>query len=220
MPCSDPLASSATQYSRCGAGRPVAARAVWFSFTCLLAITLVGTGCHRAVPSTENVQVRENFPRNIDLSGFFKDTVGANSPTPPQGSRTFNLQTPGQRDSLHAESQRQREMWQAGGARDYHFLLRASCFCPGQQGWLLIEVRDGHAVRVWDRGGKPAPLTKDNNYSIDGLFGLLEQVADRNDVVAVGFEGRWHYPMYIRTDARLGLPDDWGIFEVRGFRPR
>jgi uncharacterized protein DUF6174 len=163
----------------------------------LVAFTLVGIAYHRAVP------IRENVAMNTGLSGFFADTVGANSPAPPEGSRTFNLQTPGQRDSLHAEIKRQREMWQAGGARDYQFLLRASCFCPGQQRWHLIEVRDGQVVRVWDRGGKPAPLTGHNNDSIDGLFDLLEQDADRDDVVA-----------------RLGLPDDWGVLQVRGFRPR
>jgi uncharacterized protein DUF6174 len=185
-----------------------------FPLAGVIALTLVGTGCHRAVPSRGNVAV------NTGVSGFFEDTVGANSPAPPAGSRTFNLQAPGERDSLHAEIKRHREMWRASGAQDYHFLLRASCFCPGQQGWLLLEVRDGRAVRVWDRGGKPALLTEQNSYSIDGLFDLLEQQADRNDVVAVGFDDRWHHPVYIRTDARLGLPDDWGIFQVRGFRPR
>jgi hypothetical protein len=180
----------------------------------LIAFTLVGTGCHRAVPS------RETVTANTDVSGFFEDTVGANSPAPPEGARTFNLQTPGQRDSLHAQIKRHRQMWRAVGARDYHFMLRSSCFCPGQQGWLLLEVQDGRTVRVWDRGGKPAPLTADNTYSIDRLFDLLEQEADRDDVVAVGFDDRWHYPAYIRTDVRLGLPDDWGILQVRGFRPR
>ena len=111
-------------------------------------------------------------------------------------------------------------MWRAGGAQDYHFLLRASCFCPGQQGWVLLEVRGGKAVRSWDRRGKPASLTEGNNYSIDGLFDHLEQVADGHDVVAVDFEDRWHYPAHISTDAHVGLPDDWGILEVRGFRPR
>lgn len=186
----------------------------WFSLTALVAFSLVGIGCHRAVTTKRNVAA------NTGLSGFFEDTLGANSPAAPEGSRTFNLQTPGQRDSLHAKTKRQREMWRAGGARDYHFLLRASCFCPGQQGWLLLEVRDGQAVRVWDRGGKSVPLTERNNYSIDGLFDLLEQDADRNDVVEVAFEERWHYPVYIRTDARLGLPDDWGILQVRGFKSR
>jgi len=177
-----------------------------------MAFTLAGAGCHRAAPRSETV------PVNTGLSGFYEDTAGATL-AEPAGSQTFNLQTPGQRDSLHAQIKRQREMWRAGGAPDYHFLLRTSCFCPGQRGWVLVEVRAGQVVRVWDRGGKPAPLNERDNYSIDGLFDLLEQQADRNDVVAVGFEDRWHYPAYIRTDARLGLPDDWGIVEARGFRP-
>jgi hypothetical protein len=177
-----------------------------------MAFTLLGTGCHRTVPRSDSV------PRNTGVSEFFQDTAGA-TPVPHAESRTFNLRSPGQRDSLHAEIRRQREMWRAGGARDYHFLLRASCFCPGQQGWVLLEVRGGKAVRGWDRRGKPAPLTEGNNYSIDGLFDLLEQKANRADVVAVDFEDRWHYPAHISTDMRVGLPDDWGILEVRGFRP-
>lgn len=185
----------------------------------LMAFLLVVTGCHRAVPRTEDVPVKENVPVNTSISGFFEDTAGV-TPGAPAGSRTFNLQTPGQRDSLHTEIRRQRELWAAGGARDYHFLLRASCFCPGQQGWVLLEVRDGKTVRGWDKRGKPVPLTAGNTYSIDGLFDLLEQKADRDDVVEVDFEDRRHYPAFISSDARVGRPDDWGLLEVRGFRPR
>lgn len=180
----------------------------------LIAFTLVGAGCHRAVPGRDNVAV------NTGVAGFFDDTVGANSPAPPQGSQTFNLQSPGQRDSLHAEIEKHRERWRAGGAREYRFLLRASCFCPGQQGWLLLEIHDGRVVRIRDKGGNAVRINQDNNYTMDGLFDLLDQEADRDDVVAVGFDDRWHYPAYIRTDVRLGLPDDWGILQVRGFRPR
>ena len=190
-----------------------------FPLTVLMAFTLVETGCHRAAPRSENVAVRENIPRNTGVSAFFEDTAPA-KPGSPAGSRTFNLRSPGQRDSLHAEVRRQREMWRAGGARDYHFLLRESCFCPGQQGWVLLEVRSGQMVRGWDKRGKPVPLTAGNTYSIDGLFDLLEQDADHDDVVAVDFEDRWHYPAFISTDARVGHPDDWGLVEVRGFRPR
>jgi hypothetical protein len=75
-------------------------------------------------------------------------------------------------------------------------------------------------VRAWNSHERPVRLTRDNSYSIDGLFDLLEQQADRNDVVAVGFDDRWHYPQHIRTDRRVGLPDDWGILEARDFTPR
>ena len=195
-----------------------AARRQRFPLTVLMAFTLVVTGCHRTAPRSETVPVTENR-RNTNVSESFEDTV-ASKPGSPAGSRTFNLQSPGQRDSLHAVVNRQRELWRVGGFRDYDILLRASCFCPGQQGWVLLEVRDGKAVRVWNQGGKPVPLTVDNNYTIDALFDLLQQEADRDDVVAVGFEDRWHYPAYIRTDVRVGRPDDWGIIEVRGFTPR
>jgi Family of unknown function (DUF6174) len=175
--------------SRGGAGRPGAARAVWLPLTGLMAFALVGTGCHRAVPARENVPVSENLPRDTG------------------STRTFNLQTPDQRDSLHLEIGRHREMWRAGGVQDYDFQLRISCFCPGQEGWVLVEVRRGQAVRA-------------NQYSLDGLFDLLKRHADHDDVVAVGFDDRWHYPRHISTDRRVGLPDDWGLYEVRGFTPR
>jgi hypothetical protein len=213
-------ASTATRGSRyCGGRGPIAARALWFTLTCLLVFTLVDSGCHQAVPRRESVPVRENVPVNTGLSGFFEDTAGAKSDLLAK-SRTYDLRAPGQRDSLHAAIKRQREMWRASGVRDYHFLLRASCFCPDQEGWVLLEIRGGQAVRVWNRGGKPVPLTERNNYNIDGLFDLLDQKADHDDVVEVSFEGRWHYPANIRTDVRVGLPDDWGILEARGFRPR
>ena len=202
-----------------------------FPLAVLMAFTLIQTGCHRAVPRSENVPVRENVPVkenapvrekvpvNTEVSRFFQDTAPA-TPGQPPGSRTFNLRSPGQRDSLRAVIKQQRGMWAAGGVRDYHFLLRESCFCPGQLGWILLEVHSGQTVRGWDKRGKPVPLTADNNYSIDGLFDLLEQDADHHDVVAVDFEDRWHYPAFISTDARVGRPDDWGLVEVRGFRPR
>ena len=84
----------------------------------------------------------------------------------------------------------------------------------------MLEVRGGQTVRGWDKGGKPVPLTERNNYSIDGLFDLLDQQADLNDVVAVGFEDQSHYPVHISTDRRVGLPDDWGLVEARGLRLR
>jgi hypothetical protein len=84
----------------------------------------------------------------------------------------------------------------------------------------LLEVRHGQAVRGWDTRGKPVRVTEPGTYSIDSLFDVLNQVADQVDLVEVSFDDHWHYPSYIRTDVRLGLPDDWGILQVRGFRPR
>jgi hypothetical protein len=111
-------------------------------------------------------------------------------------------------------------LWRAREARGYDFLLRSSCFCPGPQGWLLFEVRGSQVVRVRDSKGRLAPLAEYRDYSVEGLFDILNQQADRNDLVAVAFDERWHHPVYVRTDVRLALPDDWGILQLRGFRPR
>ena len=93
-----------------------------------------------------------------------------------------------------------------------------ACFCPDPQR-LLIEVRAGTVARVWDAAGRAVPITERTNYSIDRLFDILDQHAERDDVVEVRFDLRWHFPAYIRTDVSLGHPDDWGVIDVRGLRP-
>jgi hypothetical protein len=132
-------------------------------------------------------------------------------------ARTFNLQAPGQRDSLLAVLKRERQLWRASRPRDYRFLLQVGCFCPGTRGWLVMEVR-GSELRARDRAGKPVPLTDWNTFSIDGLFDMLERSVDRDAVVQVGFDPRRHFPAYVRTVARPG-PDAWTIIEAREWRP-
>ncbi len=109
-------------------------------------------------------------------------------------------------------------LWRAGSPRDYRFLLRVACFCPGVRGWLLMEVRSDRPLRAWDRTGNAVALTDWNTLSIDGLFDNLERSADRDGLVQVAFDPRWHFPAYVRTVALPG-PDAWAIIEARGLRP-
>jgi hypothetical protein len=119
-----------------------------------------------------------------------------------------------------AELQRHRAAWQEAAVRDYTFLVRVSCFCPGPQGWLLTEVRGATVSRVWEAPGRRVPVTERTGYTVDGLFTLLEQAAEQSDVVQVGFDLGWHFPARVRTDTNVELPDDWGTIDVRGLRPR
>lgn len=154
-----------------------------------------------------------------DISAFFKDTgVTGNGLGAIPGVRSFDLRTPGQRDSLRATLGRERALWSAGGPRDYRFLLRVGCFCPGTRGWLLIDVRSGQPLRAWERAGKAVPITDWNTLSIDGLFNNLERSLDREGLVAIAFDSRRHFPTYVRTVALPG-PDAWGIIEARALRP-
>ena len=134
------------------------------------------------------------------------------------GGGTFDFQIPGRRDSLRTVLVNQRAAWETARPRDYRFLLRVQCFCPGQRGWLLMDVH-GDALEAWDRSGRPVPLTDWNTLTVNGLFYMVEQAARRDAFVEVGFDRRWHFPASIRTRARR-VPDAWSIVEARGFRPR
>lgn len=137
---------------------------------------------------------------------------------PFAGAREFPLRRPGQRDSLRATLRKERALWRAYKPRDYQFLLRVDCFCPGRRGWLLMDVRSGQPLRAWDRAGKPAALSDWNTFSIDGLFDMLERAVNMDGVVQVSFDPRWHFPADVRT-VRLPGPDAWTIIDARGFRP-
>ncbi len=175
--------------------------------------------CHRAVPVT-SLPAKNTGPGPVvqDTGGvidFFKDT-GAVVTLPE--TRTFSLQTPGQRDSLRTTLRGERALWRASSPPDYRFLVRTGCFCPGMRGWLLVEVRSGQPLRAWDRAGRSAPLSDWDTFSIDGLFDMLERSADHDAAVQVTFDPRWHFPTYIHTRALPG-PDMWAVIEARGLRP-
>ena len=50
---------------------------------------------------------------------------------------------------------------------------------------------------------------------VEGLFESVTQAARRSDVVEVAYDPQY-YPVMMRGDGRLGLPDDW--FWVRASR--
>ncbi len=147
---------------------------------------------------------------------FFQDTALVT--VSPAEARTFTLRAPSQRDSLHAALRKERELWRSNGPQDYRFLLRVACFCPGGGQWLLMEVRRGQALRAWDGAGNSAIVSDWNTFSIEGLFDNLERSAERDAVVQIAFDPRWHFPAYVRTVTPPG-PDSWAIIEARALRP-
>ena len=185
------------------------------AFAGLLVLAFFPVACHRTAP----VQRKTGGPVVKDTTGvvpLFKET--ALTSVSPAGARTFKLRDPRQRDSLRALLRRERDLWRANNLRDYQFLLRVGCFCPGIRGWLLMEVRSSRLLRARDSAGKSAALNDWNTLSIDGLFDHLERTVDIDGVVEVAFDPRWHFPAYVST-VRLPGPDTWGIIEARGLRP-
>ena len=153
------------------------------------------------------------------VSAFFKDTGStSNGLGTIPGVRSFDLRAPGQRDSLRATLRNERELWRARGLRDYRFLLRVGCFCPGTRGWLLIDVRSGQPLRAWDRAGQAAPIIDWNTFSIEEMFSNMFRSADVDGLVRIAFDPRRHFPTYVYAVGIPG-PDAWVIIEARGLRP-
>ncbi|MEA2765969.1 MAG: hypothetical protein QOK07_2373 [Gemmatimonadaceae bacterium] len=184
--------------------------------TALSALSALGVflvACHK----TARVQTGSDVDRVIEddtsVIAFFKDT--AIGRVLSADGQIFKL--PAQRQSLQAKLRKERELWQAGKPREYRFLLRVGCFCPGTRGWLLIEVRAGKPLRAWDRTGKSAPLTEWNTFGIDGLYDNLDRTANTNGEVRIAFDPRWHFPKFIHSVVLPG-PDVWSTIEVRGLQ--
>lgn len=141
------------------------------------------------------------------------DTLAPRPRTP-----SVNLTQAGNRDSLRAEILREREAWRAVSVADYEILVQSECFCPRTGGWHTLEVRGGATRRVRDGEGRVIPLGEWAAYSVDSLFVMVERSVERVDAMGVRWDPQWHFPAFITMDYRLGLPDDWAMIEVRGFR--
>jgi hypothetical protein len=201
-------------------------------FSALLVFGVSAAACHKNARVQSKPDVRpvvkdtarvvKESPRVVapitdtSVIALFRDT-GVVNVFSAEGQR-FELKTPAQRRALRATLRRERELWQARKPRDYKFLLRVGCFCPGVRGWLLIEVRDGQPIRAWDRNGKSAAVTDWNTLSIDRLYDNLERWVDTNGEVKIAFDPRWHFPRFAYTVVLPG-PDNWSTIEARGFRP-
>lgn len=197
----------------------------WVLVIGCVAVGVFLVACHKnarvqsdahVVPVTKDTARVVPPPPITDTSvlALFKDTVVV-SVFSAEG-HTFKL--PGERQSLRAALRKERELWQARKPREYKFLLRVGCFCPGTRGWLLMEVRAGQPLRAWDKAGNSAALTDWNTFSIDGLYDSLDRTANINGQVQIAFDPRWHFPKYVHSVVLPG-PDAWSTTEVRGFRP-
>jgi len=126
------------------------------------------------------------------------------------------VQNPAERQALETTLARERALWNAAKPRDYRFLTRSECFCPGPTRWLLLEVRHDQPVRVWDANGRPVETTA-YRLNIDALFDNLARFPAALTQVQIAFDDQWHYPRFLRTS--MAYPDGWSIVVVRGLHP-
>jgi hypothetical protein len=175
----------------------------------LPAILLIA--CHGRRTSGESVSVAS------EVLAAFRDT--STTQFPPAGAREYDTRRPAQRDSLRAVLARQRAEWTAMRPSAYRMLVRASCFCPGQRGWVLVESRDGKPSRVWTRTGAVVPLSEWSVLDVDRLYDSMQHSVETNSWIVVAFDARWHFPSYVRS-SMPPLPDTWSIIEARALGPR
>ena len=176
-------------------------------------VVLLALSCHSAAAQRKAART---VAADSARMAMFRDT--SRSTFAPPGAREYDLRRPAQRDTLRALLRKEQALWRKSRPSAYRFLLRVSCFCPGQQGWLLIEARDGAPLRAWDRMGRNTPLTDWTTFDIDTLFANLLKSTDRSSIVLIAMDRRRHFPEYVRSVFLPG-PDAWSIIEVRGFRP-
>ena len=189
-----------------------------------IALGVIPVACRRHAPVQRQADVGREVKdttrvvaiRDTSVAVFFRDTAPTAVFSAP--GRTYKLQTSGERQSLRTTIRKERELWRSSRPRNYRYLLRVSCFCPGTLGWLLMEVRSGEPLRAWDRTGRSAALTDWNTLSVDGLYDNLERAADGDGEVQIAFDPRWHFPTYIGTNPARG-PDAWSNTEARALRP-
>lgn len=173
----------------------------------LVVAAVVATGCHHQRPATD-------VSRDPSIAALFRDTISA---TRYLGEgRSYNVQNPTERQALQTVVARERALWNAAKPRDYRFLTRSECFCPGPTRWLLLEVRLDQPVRVWDASGRRVESTA-GGLSIDALFDNLVRARYALTQVQVAFDEQWHYPRFLRTS--MAYPDSWSIIVLRAFHP-
>ena len=102
-----------------------------------------------------------------------------------------------------------REMWRSRGTEEYTLIYQINCFCtPESRGPFEVLVKDGSIVSVKYDGEVVDPEGR-NFYTIDGLFGLLDEAIDRPaDKIDVTYDKRLGYPTEFYIDYSFGMADE------------
>ena len=150
------------------------------------------------------------------LTGYVRRAVLSTVEPPPPPRRRVEPRRDGaltstERDSIVRDVQGRRATWRARGITEYRLRVAQGCFCPWPQTPMILAVKGGVAVALYDTTGRAAgpPREPWSLYSVDSLFAMVEELARRVDVLAVTYDSGFGYPATIRGDTRLGYPDDW-----------
>ena len=193
---------------------------------------LVLIACHRHAVQNDNPVEREKVVREtvdrktVDekpvergkadpkIVAMFKDTTRSTAFSAE--GKTYNVQKPAERQAFRNALNRERRLWQTAKPANYRVLFRSDCFCPGPQGWMVLDVRPGRPSRAWDKTGRLSARNDWTQFNIDQLFDSFNRDNDQLSQVQIAFDERWHYPRFLRTS--MIYPDGWSIIQIRALQ--
>ena len=164
-----------------------------------LALLLV-TACHPGPP-----------PLPPDVStGPDRSAAACDSAARPYVPPRQRPLSPAERDSLARDAHAHRTAWRARHIMDYRLRVAVGCFCPWPSSPGVLDVRNGRAVALRDSSGRATPLREPwSAYTVEGMFDLIEQAVEKNDILEVSYDACLDYPIAIRGEAKVGQVDDW-----------
>ena len=186
----------------------------------LISAAIVACPHHRATddnvqpPPPSDTRRVDNARGDPAIAALFKDTAPSNAYIAE--GRDYNVRNAADLRALQATVARERALWDKAKPRDYRFLTKSECFCPGPMRWVLLEVRHDQRVRIWDARGRRVETTA-GELNIDRLFDNIAGARDPISHVQVAFDPQWHYPRFLRTS--MIYPDGWSIVMIRGLHP-
>jgi hypothetical protein len=129
----------------------------------------------------------------------------------------------GPSDALDRERERlnqARAQWRSQGFPDYRYTFQRSCFCaPASLEPAVVTVRGGAVVAV-DRVTDGAVLDPSFYYTVEGLFGLLEEAIDGDAAeLRVEYDAALGYPRSAFIDRSAMIADEELGFEVSNLQP-
>jgi hypothetical protein len=119
---------------------------------------------------------------------------------------------------------RAKAQWELAGTGDYTVKVKLSCFCALQPSDnVLVEVRDGQAVRAYgSRDGNVYDVEIDPSryrdwYTVDGMFGRIEQGLSFADYLEVVYDSDRGFPSLSAFDYTLASADEGEFFKMWDF---
>ena len=152
----------------------------------------------------------------VVASCFIAVSIGCADESPTTG---LSAQVVASRDTIPgtgelSELQDRRAAWVSRGINDYRFRLQISCFCGGDiTRPMLIEVRGGAIVKVWDLETGKAVANVSAYPTITSLFDAAIAERSRGGNVSVAYDQALGIPARLEVGT---IANDAGVLYFLG----